>query len=98
MKTSPDGRKDDQDKPRPSLLPVKPLMAIVDVLTFGVRKYAKDNWQIVENAEERYEDAMLRHIHAWQAGEKNDTESGLHHLAHAGCCILFLLHFELENK
>ena len=28
---------------------------------------------------------------SWRDGEKNDLESGLHHLAHAGCCLLFML-------
>jgi hypothetical protein len=33
----------------------------------------------------------MRHVHAWRAGETKDPESGLHHLAHAGCCLLFML-------
>ena len=95
---TPAGRKDDAGKPSPSLLPIKPLMAIVDVLTFGARKYDRDNWMKVDNAVERYEDAMLRHLFAWKAGETNDPESGLPHLAHAGCCLLFLMHFELAPE
>lgn len=95
---TPTGRKDDAGKPQYRLLPVRGLAAIVDVLTFGAQKYAPDNWMKVNNAVERYEDAMLRHLFAWKSGEKNDPESGLPHLAHAGCCLLFLMHFELETK
>jgi hypothetical protein len=94
----PDGRKFDGGKRMFRLLPVAPLGLIVDVLTFGAKKYAVDNWQLVDDAPARYEDAMFRHIFAWKAGEKNDTESGLPHLAHAGCCLLFLMHFELTPE
>ena len=92
------GVKADHGKPQPRLLPPKPLMSIVDVLTYGAHKYAPDNWKKVPQARERYADALLRHVFAWLDGESHDPESGLHHLSHAGCCILFLLHFELEEE
>ena len=92
------GRKDDDGKPQYRLLPTRSLAAIVDVLTFGAQKYTPDNWRKVPDAQTRYTDAMLRHIFAWLDGEATDAESGYHHLAHAGCCLLFLLHFELETK
>jgi hypothetical protein len=80
------------------LLPTRGIACIVDVLTFGAQKYAPDNWQLVPDASERYADALLRHIFAWLDGETLDPESGRHHLGHAGCCLLFLMHFELENQ
>lgn len=88
------GYKNDAGKPRMSLLPTRGLFAISKVLGFGAEKYGAHNWQLVDNAPERYADALLRHVFAWTGGETNDPESGLNHLAHAGCCILFLLHFE----
>lgn len=91
------GTKLDHGKPMPRLLPPRSLLAIADVLTFGAAKYAVDNWKWVEDAHERYTDALFRHLYAWQDGERNDPESGLHHLAHAGCCLLFLLWFELRT-
>lgn len=91
------GRKDDIDKPLYRLLPTRGIRCIVDVLTFGAKKYAPNNWKHVDNATERYTDAMLRHIFAWMDGETHDPESGLHHLGHAGCCLLFLMHFEVEG-
>ena len=30
----------------------------------------------------------------WQ-GEQTDSESGKHHLAHAVCCLMFLMWFDL---
>ena len=90
----PVGRKFDQGKPRWSLIPWKPMREIVNVLTFGSLKYDDNNWMKVEPS--RYKDALLRHITSWLEGESNDPESGYHHLAHAGCCLLFLLWFELK--
>lgn len=91
------GRKDDVTKRRFSLLPLSAVTAIVDVLEFGARKYAPNNWMIVPDARTRYWDAAVRHLVAWREGEQLDAESGLHHLAHAGCCVIFLLALD-ENK
>lgn len=85
------GIKHDTDKPRHSLLPDGTVGQIVQVLEHGARKYAIDNWQRVPDARTRYYDALHRHIEAWWRGEHTDPESGLQHLAHAGCCVLFLL-------
>lgn len=94
----PDGRKDDAGKPRWGLLPWRALGSVVDVLTYGAKKYAPHNWQKVPEARERYEDALERHLVAWRLGENVDPESGLPHLAHAACCLLFLLAFELHPE
>ena len=87
------GEKYDGGKLRMDLLPFGPVEEIVKVLTFGAKKYSDNNWMIVPDAVKRYEAAMLRHISAYKRGEELDPESGLKHLAHAGCCLLFLLHF-----
>lgn len=86
-----EGVKFDSGKPMPRLLPPSALLAIARVLTFGAKKYSPDNWKHVAGAKDRYLDAMLRHILAYNSGEVNDPESGENHLAHAGCCLLFLL-------
>ncbi len=85
------GRKDDTSKLRWSLLPKGTISQVLEILEFGAQKYEPDNWQHVPNAKQRYYDALMRHVDAWWKGEKNDPESGKHHLAHAGCCVLFLL-------
>ena len=36
----------------------------------------------------------MRHLIAWSNGEDNDKESGLSHLGHAACNIMFLLHMK----
>ena len=88
------GVKYDKDKPQWSLLPFKALTEVVEVLTYGAKKYAPDNWKKVPNAKQRYIDASFRHLTAYIGGEKLDSETGKSHLAHALCCMLFLLAFE----
>ena len=85
-------QKHDTDKPKWSLLPLDAVGLIVRILTFGAKKYGRDNWRAA-TAEDlsRYEDALFRHIAAAQRGERNDPESGLPHWAHAACNTLFLL-------
>jgi hypothetical protein len=86
-----EGKKFDAGKPRWSLLPRGTLLKVIQVLEAGAVKYDVDNWKIVPDARTRYYDAMNRHIEAWWGGEKQDSETGTHHLAHATCCALFLI-------
>lgn len=77
------------------------LAEIGAVLDFGAIKYSRGNWSNVPDARERYADALLRHLRAWYLGERNDDGpggSGRHHLAAAGCCLLFLLALDLRGK
>ena len=85
------GRKFDAGKLQYGLLPPEALRQTVEVLTYGATKYAPDNWRYVPEAKRRYFDAAQRHIWAWKAGEENDSETGASHLAHAICCLMFLL-------
>ena len=85
------GDKFDKEKSRWSLIPYKQLEQVVDVLTLGAIKYSDDNWQHVKPLKERYFSAAMRHISAWKGGEKNDPETGLSHMAHAVCCLLFIM-------
>lgn len=78
------------DKPRLSLLPSQPLIEIAKVMTVGAKKYATDNWRNGFEYRSIY-DSLQRHLLAWLEGEDLDKETGLSHLAHAGCNILFLL-------
>lgn len=90
------GRKDDADKTDWSLMPWKELEDVAKVLTYGAKKYAPDNWKHVENHRDRYFSAAMRHVLAWREGELADPETGLPHLAHAVCCLLFLMGREGE--
>lgn len=92
-----DGVKADAGKRMWHLLPMDALEPVVRVLEFGARKYSVDNWKRVPDPVDRYYDALQRHLVAWRAGQEVDPESGEHHLAHAGCCIVFLLWFVPER-
>jgi len=92
------GMKFDGDKLRYDLVHPECLREVVKVLTYGAKKYADDNWIKVDNANRRYYAAALRHIEAWRLGESSDTETGISHLAHSICCLLFLLYFDLHPK
>lgn len=93
-----EGHKADSQKPDWSLIPLDVVEDTVRVLTLGAQKYARDNWQRVPGARIRYFAALLRHLTAWQRGEANDPETGLSHLAHASCCLVFLQWFDREAK
>lgn len=96
--TVDEGRKDDAEKDRWDLLPYREVEQVVKVLTHGAQKYADWNWLKVSQPNNRYFAAAMRHLVAWRRGELYDEESGLNHLAHAACCLLFLLHFEPEAQ
>jgi hypothetical protein len=83
-----EGRKDDQGKAPWHLLPPDALNEIALVLAFGAKKYGDRNWER-GMAWSRPFSALMRHMWAWWRGEDFDHETGMSHLAHAGCCILF---------
>ena len=91
------GTKYDTGKDRWDLLPWAEVRDIVRVLTHGAQKYADDNWKAVPDAWDRYFAAAHRHLIAHRLGERLDPESGLPHLAHAACCLLFLAWFERDE-
>ena len=89
------GRKFDGNKLEYGLIPPLAMKEMVRVLTFGAQKYERDNWKRVPESKRRYFDALERHIWAWKMGEQLDPESGIHHLAHAMCCLMFLYEHDI---
>jgi hypothetical protein len=85
--------KNDKGKDRWDLLPWRATKEVVKVLTHGSIKYGDENWKLaqVDEARKRYVAAAMRHISAYMGGEKVDSESGIAHLAHAICCLMFIL-------
>ena len=84
------GKKFDQDKPRMDLLDTCALVEVARVMTFGAKKYGDHNWR-GGLTYGRLVAAALRHIFAFLAGEDNDPETGISHIAHAMCCLMMLL-------
>lgn len=93
-----EGKKYDGEKPRMYLLPPKALTEVAKVLTFGATKYDEHNWKKLDNLQNRYTGAALRHIFSHMDGEELDSETGLDHLAHAICCLLFKLEAKLDGE
>lgn len=91
------GLKFDAEKPKMYLLPPKATVEVSKVLSFGAEKYDEQNWRKLDNLQNRYTGGALRHIFAHIDNEKIDKDSGLSHLAHAICCLLFKLEIELED-
>ena len=58
------------------------LHEVSKVGTYGANLYTPYGWTKVENGEERYTDAMLRHFLREAKGEMKDPESNLSHAAH----------------
>lgn len=88
------GRKDDAGKLPYDLLPWGAVAQVVAVLQYGAKEYAPDNWKQVKDWRRRYFSAACRHLISWVTGEKLDPETGLHHLAHASCCLLFMIELD----
>lgn len=91
------GIKHDQGKVQAELLSPTAMLEIAKVMSFGAGKYGPHNWR-GGIAWSRVLGASLRHIFAYLSGEDKDPETGLSHLAHAGCCIMFLLEYETTHK
>lgn len=89
--------KHDEEKIRMDCFPSEAIEEISKVLTFGAKKY--DDWNWAKGFKwSRLLGALLRHVFAWARGEDKDSETGLSHLAHAGCCIVFLLYHEKYHR
>lgn len=84
--------KHDQVKPDYSLLPLADLEGLVSVLAYGAKKYTRNNWkQGGGHDPNRLIAACLRHLAAYQEGQLVDEESGLSHISHAACNLVFLM-------
>jgi hypothetical protein len=73
----------------------------VRVLNFGASKYSDRNWEkgILWS---RVSAAAIRHQWTWLHAKPldqdgRDPQTGYSHLAHAGCCIVFLLAYEARR-
>ena len=88
------GSKHDQEKPPFELLSSPWVEGVARVLGHGRKKYAAHNWRL-GISQGRLLGAALRHVFAYLRGEDLDPESGLSHLLHASCCLMFA--FELRD-
>lgn len=89
------GIKLDEGKLRYDLYPIEAYKGCTEVITFGANKYTDNGWKTVR-PKSRYYSALLRHLIAQIEWEENgnkglalDEESGLPHLDHAQCNLVF---------
>tara|TARA_B110000495_G_C22794178_1_gene464095 strand:- start:277 stop:600 length:324 start_codon:yes stop_codon:yes gene_type:complete len=88
-----EGTKFDQDKLPYELLAPELLEATATILKFGANKYEARNWEKGMKWSRPF-GALMRHMWAWWRKEDKDTETGMSHLWHAACCIMFLIAYE----
>jgi len=91
-----EGKKYDGGKPRMGLIDRHFKRVLAEVLTFGAKKYAAWNWAKGMDWS-RLIDAAYRHLDAWVDGENIDPESGISHLGHLACCVMFLTAYEARG-
>ena len=94
------GRKDDvkDGKLRWDLLPLDLIEKIVEVYHFGAQKYAPNTWKQLENGEQRYKAALLRHLVEHDKGNLRDKESGLLHTQHMCWNAIAMLYFAMKKE
>lgn len=95
------GIKNDGDKIRTDLLHVslaKQVRQVVEVLTFGSKKYGDNNWKELDKGFDRTIAAAYRHLGQRLEGQRNDPETGLPHIAHAICSLFFALFFDDSSR
>lgn len=90
------GQRFDAGKVRLDLIPADVQLALAQVLTHGAAKYAPRNFERGMPWSKAY-GPLLRHLNARCLGARVDPESGLPHLAHALCNLVFLLAWELRG-
>jgi hypothetical protein len=92
-----EGLKDDQNKLRWDLFPAESAEQIIKVLMFGATKYDPWNWSKGIKFTRLFA-AMMRHMWSWYRRQTNDPETGLNHLAHAACTLVFLLSYSTRSE
>ena len=82
------GSKFDDGKARMDLLDSEWIEGVAHVLRHGAGRYGAQNWRRGLK-HSRTLGAALRHIFAYLRGEDNDKETGMSHVYHASCELMF---------
>lgn len=91
------GTKFDQGKLPMDLLDPEWLEGVAQILQFGAQKYAAHNWRQGISYSRLYA-ATQRHLTAFAKGWETDGETGLSHLLHASCCLMFLYSMQQHRR
>ena len=90
-------KKNDEGKPEFELLPFELMSGVNKIFQYGANKYQVNNWKKPDFLMSRAYNALLRHMFAFWNGEDYDKESGLLHLDHAMCNLLFMKYHLLNT-
>lgn len=71
------------------------LQEVGKVGTYGAQKYSDNGWMSAPNGQERYMDALFRHL---LAIDEIDHDTGLMHMAHAAWNCLAVLELMLIDR
>lgn len=93
LRTASEGVKFDAEKTPYHLIAPEMLEGTGRVLQYGAVKYAPRNWEKGMEWSRPFS-AMMRHMWDWWRGEDCDPETGMSHLWHAACCLMFLMAYE----
>lgn len=97
MEINKEGIKYDKNKPKYAnfLLDFKDVFQeLYKVYEFGTNKYGRENWKQLENGDERFTNAMLRHFLL----DGIDEETGVSHQTHVAYNALMRLYYILERN
>jgi hypothetical protein len=77
------------------------LLEVAKVGTFGAAKYTDNGWRSVPNGQQRYTDALYRHLLKEAQGVEEDADSHMLHAAHTAwnaLARLELMLMEIEQR
>ena len=92
MNSDGTGTRHNIGKLRYDLLPSNAVKDIVQVFTYGSKKYDDNNWKKGMNWSIVY-GSLSRHLAEYNNGEDYDPESGELHMAHVATNAIFLLEY-----
>jgi hypothetical protein len=84
--------------PLRSVVPMRVLAEVAVALLEGALKYGRFNWRDAGVRASVYQDAVGRHLDAWQEGQDYDPDSGLSHITKAIAGLVILRDSMLEGN
>ena len=96
LKNEDNGIRHNNGKPMVSLIDPEFILGMAEVLTEGMKKYDKHNWQKGLNFSDSYDSAM-RHLLKFWAGKDVDHETSLNELLHSATNLMFM-YYHYQNR
>lgn len=91
------GTRNNEGKPKWSLVHYNSLVPMIRVLEWGAKEYGVGNWQKGLDKKEILE-SMQRHLASLMDGEELDEQTGLSHMAHIQCNAMFYNYMKQQDR